>query len=215
MKQALYKTIGNGNLLWKELQEVILDVETTLNNRPLCYVEEDVQLPLLTPNTLLFGQPNLLPEMDPDNVEHTDLRKRARYLLKCKEALWTRWSREYVKALRERHNIIHQTKMMNVKPGDVVIIKGDERNRGKWRMGIVDTLTPGRDGVIRAVRLRSGKSFLERPIQHLYPLELSCDMPVKERSATFNAEAREFQPRRQAAAAARDRIRAIAAEEFN
>ena len=61
VKQALYKTIGNGNLLWTELQEVILGVETTLNNRPLSHVKEDVQLPLLTPNTLLFGQPNLLP----------------------------------------------------------------------------------------------------------------------------------------------------------
>ena len=55
MKQSLYKTIGNGNLLWKELQEVILDVEITLNNRPLGYVEDDFEQPVLTPNALLFG----------------------------------------------------------------------------------------------------------------------------------------------------------------
>lgn len=98
MKQPLYKTIGNGNLLWKELQEVILDVEITLNNRPLGYVEDDVEQPVLTPNAPLFGQPNVLPEMDPREVEDADLRERARYLLKCEEALWGRWTREHVRA---------------------------------------------------------------------------------------------------------------------
>ena len=42
VKAALNKTIGNGLLRWKELQEVLLDVEITLNNRPLSYVEDDV-----------------------------------------------------------------------------------------------------------------------------------------------------------------------------
>ena len=110
VKQSLYKTIGNGNLLRNELQEVILDNEIALNNRPLSYVEEDVQFPMLTPNVLLFGQPNLLPEMDPDQMEEADLRKRAKYLLRCKEVFWSRWTREYVKALRKRHNLIHKTK---------------------------------------------------------------------------------------------------------
>ena len=35
VKQALYKTTGKANLSWKELEEVLLDIETTLNNRPL------------------------------------------------------------------------------------------------------------------------------------------------------------------------------------
>ena len=43
MKQSLYKTIGNGNLLWKELQEVILDVEITLKNRPLMLISGNAQ----------------------------------------------------------------------------------------------------------------------------------------------------------------------------
>ena len=42
MKQSMYKAIGNGQLRWYELEEVILDVEITLNNRPLGYVEDDI-----------------------------------------------------------------------------------------------------------------------------------------------------------------------------
>ena len=40
VKNALNKTIGCGFLSWKELVEVLLDVEITLNNRPLSYVED-------------------------------------------------------------------------------------------------------------------------------------------------------------------------------
>ena len=69
----------------------------------------------------------------------------------------------------------HKTKELNVKNGDVVLIKGSERNRGKWNIGIVVKLIKGRDGVVRALRLRAGKSYLERAIQQLYPMELSCD----------------------------------------
>ena len=38
MKQSMYKAIGNGQLRWYELEEVILDVETTLDKIPLGYV---------------------------------------------------------------------------------------------------------------------------------------------------------------------------------
>ena len=50
VKQAFNKSFGNGTLTWADLQEVLLDVEVVLKNHPLIYVEEDVQLPLMTPN---------------------------------------------------------------------------------------------------------------------------------------------------------------------
>ena len=42
VKQAFNKRVGNGTLTWSELQDVLLDMEVALNNRPLSYVEEDV-----------------------------------------------------------------------------------------------------------------------------------------------------------------------------
>ena len=85
----------------------------------------------------------------------------------------------------------HQAKEMKLKVGDMVIIKGDERNHAHWKTGIVNKLISRRDGVVRAVRLRAGKSFLERAVQHLYPLELSCD---REQPMVLNAQAKEFRP---------------------
>ena len=88
VKGSLYKTLGNGFLTWTELEEVVLDVEVAVNRRPLGYMEDNVKLRVLTPNSLLYGKPNLLPEVEPHHLEDKSLRKRARYLKRCKEADW-------------------------------------------------------------------------------------------------------------------------------
>lgn len=214
MKSAFYKTVSQGQLSWEELGEVILDVEVTLNNRPLCYQEEDVQLPTLTPNTLLFLNTNILPELQPHQLDDKDLRRRAKFLLRTKDALWRRWTAEYLRSLRERHRLKHGDKKCTLAVGDVVVIQSSERNRNCWPLGIVEQLIEGRDGVVRSARLRAGRSHLERPIQHLFLLELSCDKENVQRDATpLNPTAPVFRPRRDAAVAARLRMQEVAEEE--
>ena len=104
--------------------------------------------------------------------------------------------------------------------GDVVLIKGDERNQGKWNVGIVEQLVEGKDAVIRAAKLRRKKTDFERAIQLLYPLQLPCnidtqckdvDMPCMDidtkckevdKQCTYvqlDPKANEFKPRRKAA----------------
>ena len=56
MKNCLFKVIGRALLTYEELEEVLLDVESILNNRPLCYMEEEFEQPVITPNLLLRGQ---------------------------------------------------------------------------------------------------------------------------------------------------------------
>ena len=129
-KQYLYKTTRRANLSKKEFEEIVVDIEVTLNNRPLMYVEEDIQMPVLTPNTLLYGQPLLVPEEDLDE-DFPEMKRRQRYLNKCKDAAWTRWTKEYLKALRERGNMLLQAKEMQISLGDIVLIEGDEKHWGK------------------------------------------------------------------------------------
>ncbi len=87
----------------KSWRKSYFDVEVALNDRPLSYVEDDLQFPVLTPNSMLFMNSNTLPELQPHHIEDSDLRKRAKHLLKCKEAVWRRWTQEYLRNLRERH----------------------------------------------------------------------------------------------------------------
>ena len=173
-KGAFYKTIGNGTLRWEELEEVVLDVETALNNRPLSYLEDDIQLPVLTPNSMLHLNPTYLPELKAHHLQEKDLRKRARFLSQCKHAMWNRWTREYVRGLREQHRRAGWKQTPHPKMGDAVIIKDEQKNRNHWKLAIVTELIQGRDGITRAAKLKTGKGNLERAIQHLYPLELAC-----------------------------------------
>ena len=214
VKSALNKTIGKGFLTWKELEEVIVDCEIALNNRPLSYMEDDVQLPVLTPNSMLFVNSNVLPELPPHNIEDGDLRKRAKHLRRCKDAVWKRWTQEYLRNLRERHRAKAGDRGAVPAVGDVVIISTDDRKRGNWPLGIVEELIAGKDGKVRGAKVRTGKSQLERAVQQLYPLELSCDKeePVP---ATLSPEAETFRvrPKRDAAVAAELRVEEIVEEE--
>ena len=74
-------------LPWAELEEVVLDVEVALKNRPLGCVEDDVELPVLTPHSMLHMNPSYLPELE-TYVPDKDLQKGAKYLIKCKEVMW-------------------------------------------------------------------------------------------------------------------------------
>ena len=60
--------------------------------------------------------------------------------------------------------MIHNTKEMKIEVGDVVLIKGEEKNKGKWSIRIVEELYKGKDDVTRSVRLRTPKSHIERSI---------------------------------------------------
>ena len=43
-------------MTYYELEEILLDVEINLNNRPLTYVVDDIQLNVLTTNSMLVGR---------------------------------------------------------------------------------------------------------------------------------------------------------------
>ena len=117
--------------------------------------------------------------------------------------LLSSFRQEYLRGLRELHTETHKDSPCGVEKGDVCLIKDDNKDRNKWKLGIVEERIVGRDGVVRAVKLRAGKSYLERAVQQLYPLELSCDKSSEAENPPLNPEALAFRPRRDAAVAAR------------
>ena len=48
---------------------------------------------------------------------------------------------------------------------EVVLIVGDEKNRGEWKKGKLLRLIQGRDGVVRGMRLLHKGHTIERPLQ--------------------------------------------------
>ena len=76
-KRCLKKVVGRRKLTFDELKVIIFEIESILNNRPLCYVYDDIDDIALTPNSLLFGrtleQTNLVSngEQTPTNYDIT------------------------------------------------------------------------------------------------------------------------------------------------
>ena len=126
---SFYKSIGNGLLTCLELEEIVLDIEIAINNRPLCYLEDDVQLPVLTSNAMLDTQPTYVLELEKHHIEEKDLRKRDKQLLRWKQAMWNRWTREYVRGLREQHRITGPKSIQCPKVGEVNRERGTEAKK--------------------------------------------------------------------------------------
>ena len=64
-----------------------------LNNRPLTYIEDDIQYPILTPNSMLLGRDTVMLEEDPEEYDKNSWKKRQKYSVRCKEAAWRQWKR--------------------------------------------------------------------------------------------------------------------------
>ena len=93
--------------------------------------------------------------------------------------------------------------------GEVVIVRSEQKNRGAWTLEVLIELITEKDGAIRGAKVRTGRSTIERPVQFLYPMELSCDdTDERPKAVKLNPEAPEFRtrPKRDAPIAASLRI---------
>ena len=115
MKSMFYKTVGQGLLTWKELSEVIRDIEVAMNNRPLSVTLNKLQgfysilrysmfrgrRRATSDATECFPDAKLQcsAELQPYHIEERDLRKRGKFLMKTKDVMWRRWTTDYLSSL--------------------------------------------------------------------------------------------------------------------
>ncbi|GFT49232.1 bel12-ag transposon polyprotein [Nephila pilipes] len=123
--------------------------------------------PIILPSKHLADIP-LNNVSDLDQIEKTNIVLRWSYIQKVRENLKQRFKREYLGFLRS--SVTKREDKINV--GDIVLIGTDDKKRLHWLLGRVLELFPGKDGIIRLVKLRTEKGNVLRPIQRLYPLEL-------------------------------------------
>ncbi len=111
--------------------------------------------------------------------------------------------------MRERHRLKFKNEDQQIKEGQVVLINSEEKNRGKWSIGIVEKIIKGTDGITRGAVLKTRKTRIERAIELLYPLELDCDISeeIPVNISELNPQAKEFRPKRKAAKTASETVR--------
>ena len=188
-KRCLRKTIGKARLTYEELLTSVIEVEMTLNSRPLSFVSsEDVEEPL-TPSHLLCGYrilslPDPVTSVGGEDFDRPasagDFTRRMKHLSKVLTDFWRRWRTEYLLELREAHRHHHASDVTDspINVGDIVIVHEENLPRGLWKLGRVEKLMVGTDGRVRCAEVRvitSGRlsSTMKRPLQHLYPIETS------------------------------------------
>ena len=161
---------------------------------------------MLAPNTILWGR-DAYPVEDTEGSEAEKLTRMTKRLEDAKAHAWKRWKREYVHSLMESHRL-NKERGSTPKVGEIVLIVGDEKNRGEWKKGKVVRLIEGRDGVVRGVTLLHKGHTIERPLQLICPLEVTAAetfvQPHEGRREVFGTRSRE--PKRAAAQKAVRRI---------
>ena len=70
VKACLRKVLGNAKLTFHEWVTVLVEIEGTLNSRPLTYTYDELDEEVLTPSPLMHGRP--LQSSPNENVEELE-----------------------------------------------------------------------------------------------------------------------------------------------
>jgi hypothetical protein len=174
-KRALIKTIGRAKLKYEELQTILVEIEATINSRPITYCYDDGEEgQALTPAHFLIGKRlTSLPEISINQNMETELTKIWKRKQQIQNSFEIRWKKEY---LMDLHNF-HQRKQPKEGPSfevnDVVIIADDNLRKQRWKLGKIVQVIHGRDGKIRTCLVKNELgNEIRRPVQLLHPLEL-------------------------------------------
>ncbi|CAG7821123.1 unnamed protein product, partial [Allacma fusca] len=111
-----------------------------------------------------------------DEVDSKSLNRRLKYQSRLRDHFRGRFRSEYLSILVHRFEAKRFRGSMKI--GDIVLLEQDNKKRINWPLARVIELFPGKDGIVRVVRLRTASGEIIRPVQRLFPLEV----PVEERS---------------------------------
>lgn len=167
MKQALKKVMTDVRLNFEELTTVLVQVEAMLNSRPLVSVDSlpDEAIPILTAGHFLIGAPlNSIPSQV-DSTSKISLLRRWNLTQRLSYDLWNRWSAEYLTQLQRRSKWREVKRPVRV--GDYVLIRDAGSFSQQWPKGRVCKLYPGKDGLTRAVDVKTSTGIFRRPISKL------------------------------------------------
>ena len=175
IKRALRKSLRNTHVTYEELETILTEIEAVINSRPLCYVYEDETAEPLTPSHLIHGRRlrgkdiQATRQILPDDNSPS---KRVRYLDRLLDSFWERFQNEYLTSLQERQAGAVNIANLELKVGDIVLIKEKNVSRMEWLMGRVLRLITSEDGITHGAVLQTRNGVRKRPVTKLCPLEI-------------------------------------------
>lgn len=171
-KHHLTRVIGHQVLTLEEFITLAARIEGILNSRPITPLSADpADFEALSPGHFIAGGPLMLPLEH--NLEHTPVNRLSRWQMvqRFSQNIWSRWQKEYLHTLQERTK--WTTPKRNIEVNDLVIIHEDNAPSLYWKLGRVTSVSPGSDGIVRVVHLKTSTGHLTRPVAKvsILPLE--------------------------------------------
>lgn len=156
----------NANLTFEEAVTLMSQIESIINSRPLTPLSNDPSdLQALTPAHFLIGESlTALPEHVVIEVPEARLRRWER-IRKIKQHFWKRWSQEVVSQLQSRPKWCQP--VPNMKVGSLVLVVDENAPPMVWKLGRVEEVFPGPDGLVRVARVRTNQGIYTRSVRKL------------------------------------------------
>ena len=172
IKSSLRKTLGLQSVSRIELETVLHEVEGIVNSRPLTFVGDEFDSgDVLTPAHFLIGRTSLLSKPSTPSSTTSDsnkLNKLYTAQTELAKGFWAIWREEYLRNLPPNKGA---SDVKEIQVGTIVLVES-EGWRMEWPMGIVTKVFPGKDGVGRAIEVKTKRGIITRPVQRLHILEV-------------------------------------------
>ena len=195
-KRSIQHKITGNVLTFSELQTVLFEISNIINSRPIGVMTgSDPECPSpITPNDLILGRAtSSVPQGPFDQTASKSITKRFRFLQDLVSQWWSSWYQLAFPKLVPSYKWIQRHR--NVRVGDICLIRYRNESRSTYRLGKVDEIKLGADGLVRTIvlkyKLPSEKTMrkVDRPIHGV-----SVIVPVEEQSK-LNVDALEFVPK--------------------
>lgn len=169
VKKALYSTLIEQAPSDETLQTLMVEVENTVNSRPLTHValtpdDHDA----ITPNHILLGPGCHVPPPGCFTPKDVSARQQWRRAQALADIFWQRWVREYLPLLQNRREPYGSG--VAPKVGDVVLVSDPDLPRNTWPRGRIVKVYPGQDGEVRVVDLATKGGIMKRPTKRIVVL---------------------------------------------
>lgn len=172
VKFHLKRVLGNAILNFEEMHTVLCKISAVVNSRPLYSESDDINDDrTITPGHFLIGRPlNSMPEIDVSDIPSNRL-DRWQMLKKYQQQIRKSWYNDYLQCLQVRTKGFKE--QVPISLGELVILKDDNIEQGKWPLARIVELCPGKDGIIRVVKVKTSAGSYLRPVTQI------CKLPFE------------------------------------
>ncbi|XP_070075664.1 uncharacterized protein [Drosophila takahashii] len=161
VKLHLRRITGNSTLTLEQMRTLLAQISAVINSRPLCHTP-DTETNYLSPAYFLIGRP-LTTVPDPD-LSHIPVGRLGYWqsIQSMLQGFWKKWHQEYLTTLQQRPK--WTTSTPNISTGNVVLVKESNLPPASWHIARVMETYPGKDDLVRAVKLKTQTGEMTRPI---------------------------------------------------